>query len=1116
MFILILEGMAQSSKITAENISRKVVHLFQLGRYNDALPLAKKALEIKKSYFGSESAEVAVELNNLAMVYSSLGDYVMAEPLFERALEICQKIFGPEDTIVAQNLCNLGDHYRERAEYSKAESLLKRALEIYNNVPRAKDLGKAWTLNNLGLLYRDLGDYSKAVTLLHMSLDFLENTIETENPHIAKILNSLAEIYCVLGEYSKAESFFNRALFIWEKKLGQIHPDVARGKNNLGELYSILGNFSKAESFLINALATWKKTIGPDHPDVARCLNNLAGIYMSFGEYYEAESHYLLALSILEKTLGPVHPDVARGLNNLAALYRNLGEYSKAEVLFQKAFSILEESLGSEHPDVARNMSSLAEFNLALGNYRKAEVLFQKVIFILEKALGRYHPDVARGFNNIAGTYRVLGENKKAKLYFERALAIKEKTLGPEHPDVAKARTNLAEIYHRLCNYLKAEILYYEGLSVLEKALGEEHSDVAVVLNNLAVFYYDKEDFPKAKIYFDRALSLFNKNKYYLPQEFTVCLYNKAALYAALGDFQKAHILHKQCIQIDKDVIDNVLGFTSEERKKAFLATKNAEVHASISLVVKHLILNQSARKDAFDFWLNRKGIIFDAQRMFQEALIDTDNPEALNAFKALCRKQNELHSHIFNPLSERSAEFIKNEIVKLESEISTLKDKLAQLCPVYAQNKNIYPVDTNDVIDKLPNNSALIEFACIRLYNFQEKKTKGNWLTPHYIAFVVQHQQKDNVLLINLGDALEIDQLIKTLKCRIMKMHVIDSKITEISNKIYKKVFAPILDNIEKVRNLFIAPDGNLNLMPFEILIGSNGRYLIEDFCFNYINSGRELILFNQHYNNDFENRYQALLIGNPDFDLKESGDNKNNFDYIINWPKLPHTEHEVREIQLIIHPKKADFFVGRDATEEVLSTWGTPSILHIATHGFFFNRKARRISSSLISNSRAIIVPEKLDSVTLYLDIENPFHRSGFVLAGANSGYGIITAEKVLRLKLRGTDMVVLSACDTGIGEVQTGEGVYGLRRAFTQTGAKALVMSLWQVPDEGTKELMLNFYRNLKENYSRCESLRQSILTRLKTYRDMFGYQYPNPYYWGGFIFIGNPSIKKQKNI
>jgi CHAT domain-containing protein len=231
----------------------------------------------------------------------------------------------------------------------------------------------------------------------------------------------------------------------------------------------------------------------------------------------------------------------------------------------------------------------------------------------------------------------------------------------------------------------------------------------------------------------------------------------------------------------------------------------------------------------------------------------------------------------------------------------------------------------------------------------------------------------------------------------------------------------------------------------------------------------------------------------------------------------RLPNTREEVRAIHGLIGEDKAESYLGKKAREGILRSKGAPWILHLATHGFFLSDLEMVDMRHKTANGTTLSEDEDShgEPPGRPFKIENPLLRSGIALAGANRALessdneqsdGILTSEKILGLRLRGTDMVVLSACETGVGEVKNGEGIYGLRRAFTQAGARSLVMSMWKVRDRETKELMVSFYKNILSGMNRCQALRQAALNEMKTVKSRYGTAHP--FFWGGFVFMGEP--------
>jgi CHAT domain-containing protein len=304
---------------------------------------------------------------------------------------------------------------------------------------------------------------------------------------------------------------------------------------------------------------------------------------------------------------------------------------------------------------------------------------------------------------------------------------------------------------------------------------------------------------------------------------------------------------------------------------------------------------------------------------------------------------------------------------------------------------------------------------------------------------------------------------------------------------------------------HLLISPDGELNLIPFEALVDGQGRYLVEHYAFTYLTSGRDLQRMQVARNSLSDPLVMAdPLFGEPETDQPSKSDARkpkpvtkrqsiitgNDLSQVYFAP-LAGTEREASTIKSLF--PEITMLTGAAATEARLKQASAPRLLHIATHGFFLTDE---LNDTDTRGTRAISASAK---------IENPLLRSGLALAGANlhkssKDDGILTALEASGLNLWGTKLVTLSACDTGVGEVKNGEGVYGLRRAFVLAGAETLVMSLWPVSDYVTREMMTGYYKGLKEGVGRGESLRQVQLSMIKRKGR------EHPFYWASFIQSG----------
>ena len=572
------------------------------------------------------------------------------------------------------------------------------------------------------------------------------------------------------------------------------------------------------------------------------------------------------------------------------------------------------------------------------------------------------------------------------------------------------------------------------------------------------------------------------------------------------GNYQNAFTKFVDLMSKDKQFIDQVLGFLPDKQKLDFVSTKKKNLNAFLSLVIQHLAPDQEAINTAFDTWISRKGLILEVQRQFQEALVDASDPEAKETMRQLSQVRARLSKLVAAGTDQAVDDAVQRQILALEKEQQLLEVKLIRLSQGYALKKVIDAADSRKIAAQLPGGTVLLDFARVDMFDFESPAKENRWLPAHYVVFVMHAGSGERPVLIDLGEAERVDDLIADLKEKLGEQRDLlkGGRVAgKKAQRLYRTLFAPIIQTLGGAGEIYISPDGNLNLIPFEILQSPEGRYLIEDYTFNYLAASRDVLGFGHGKGT----AGKSLIMGDPDYDLdketssrKAPADPKRSATHAarrsarmdrLHFDRLANTRKEVEAIQRLLGKSNADLYTDQAASEATLFGHGTPRILHMATHGFFLGDQASDGKDAFY---------------------ENPLLSSGIALAGANTSLGssthqsggIVTAEKVLGLKLRGTELVVLSACQTGEGRVQSGEGVFGLRRAFVQAGTQSLVMSMWPVPDQETQELMVQFYRNIAAGMDRSHALRKAALKQMQIARERYGQAHP--LYWGAFVFLG----------
>ncbi|MGA9377805.1 MAG: CHAT domain-containing tetratricopeptide repeat protein [Phormidium sp.] len=990
----------------------------------------------------------------------------------------------------------------QQGKYTEAIPLAERILATFEKVLGTEHPEIVIFINILAILHQQQSNYAQAEPLYQRSLAISEKALGSQHPDVAIILNNLAEMYRYMGNYAKAEPLHQRSLTIWEKALGTEHPNVAASLNNLAELYRQMGNYTKAEPLYQRSLAIREKVLGSEHSDVANSLNNLAELYRQMGKYTQAEPLYQRSLVILEKTLGSGHPNFAATVNNLAELYRQMGNYAQAEPLYQRSLAILEKALGSQHPSLATILNNLALLYRKMGNYAQAEPLYQRSLAVREKALGSEHPNVAASLNNLAELYQKMGNYAQAEPLYQRSLAIQEKAFGSEHSDVAASLNNLAELYRQMGNYTKAEPLYQRSLAIREKVLGSEHPDVAISFNNLAGLYRQMGKYAQAEPLYQRALAISEKALGSQHPDVALSLNNLAALYQIQGNIARAVEFQTRGVNLEEQQLAVNLTVGSESQKRAYMDTFFGTTNATVSLHVQYAANNPEAARLALTTVLRRKGRILEVLTDSLISLRQNITPENQTLLDQLNATRSQLAALIFNKPKNLPLEQYRTQVANLKTQAEKQEADLARRSSEF---RKVSQPATIEAIQKLiPQNAALVELAFY--YPFDAKTSK--WGTPRYVAYILNPDGK--IQWVDLGEAEPINQTVTQFRQALQSQ---SPSIQKIARTLDEKLMQPIRQRLGNTRTLLISPDSQLNLIPFAALVDENNRYLVENYSITYLGSGRDLL----RLQNPVASRSNPVLIANPDYSNpgnpsvqvanKTRGNNTQRSTDLaqIQFGPLPGTLKEAEAIVPLLSGIQK--LTGSQATENALKQVRNPHILHIATHGFFLEDV--ELVAPPIGLSRSLWVepdfsvkpPRRVTG-----NQENPLLRSGLAMAGFNvrkSGDedGVLTAMEAAALNLWGTKLVVLSACETGVGDVANGEGVLGLRRAFVLAGAETQVLSLWKVDDEGTKDLMVSYYRRLLNNEGRSEALREIQLEMLR------GNKYQHPYYWAAFIPSGD---------
>jgi CHAT domain-containing protein len=647
---------------------------------------------------------------------------------------------------------------------------------------------------------------------------------------------------------------------------------------------------------------------------------------------------------------------------------------------------------------------------------------------------------------------------------------------------------------------------------------------------------------------YQRAMRLYKKHTGVEYSLVTFSLNSLAELYKAKGDYAKAIQTTMRIEQIIEDSLNFYFSSGSEAQKQNYLNFLSAQTDTTVSLHVRSAPTNPLAAQLALTTILRRKGRALDVMSGQINVLHQRATSEDLKLLEHLAAARGRLatlQAPGSSPLTLKAlrmstgAERIiikerRAELARLKVEVEKLEGDMSRRSSAEFRAQ-AQPITLEAVRQAISPDAALVEIFSYRPINPLNKLLEpfnlkvmpafeGVDKAHSYVAYVLL-RDTPVPLFVELGDASLIDAEVARLRAALKDPRRQDVK--KLARSLDERVMAPVRRLLGNVRRLFLSPDGALNLIPFAALVDENGQYLIENYSLSYLTSGRDLL----RLRSPSRANTQPLVIANPSFDLDSmssrqttaagsfSGRRSGDFSQAY-WPQLKGTAEEADALRTIL--TGARFITEGQATELALKRVDRPRILHLATHGFFLPDQP----GEAIAETRGLrLGGESKENEVAHQ--ENPLLRSGLILAGANNRWsgtgedGILTALEVGGLNLWGTRLVILSACETGVGDVKNGAGVYGLRRALVLAGSETQIMSVWQVSDGATRDLMIAYYKLLQAGASRTEALRQAQLAMLHetnlgdtgAKRDLLNsnagavkQNRSHPFYWAAFISSG----------
>lgn len=1032
-------------------------------------------------------------------VAQGAGAQPQTRELADRALAVTEAAVGPDDPLTATRLEHVAHLARLGDELATARSLYERALHIRERAQGQEHADVAATLGNLAYIVEISGDLDGAQRLYERALHIAERARGERHPDVAVALADLAGLLRAKSEYAQAKPMLERALAIREATLDATDPDIVHSLTGLGILSRDLGDLPAARVYFERALRVREQGLGPEHPDLARYINNLASLLAESGELAAARPLFERALAIRTKALGPEHRDVGSSTNNLASLLLQIGDYAAARPLFERALTIWEKTLGPEHPNVAISLDNLAHLSGNDGDLETARRLHTRSLAIKEQAFGPEHPSVAITVDDLANVAFALGDLAQARALHERALAIKEKSLGSEHPEVARGRDNLGSTLYAAGEYARARQLHEQALEMRRKSLGPQHPDVALSLRNCAISRL------------------------------------------AQGDVVGAFGFALEAEQIGRDHLRLTSRSLGEREALRYAATRYGALDLVLQLAGEPgAQLGAEAAERAWDAAIRSRAIVLDEMAARHRAAVASSEPEIDSLAAAVQAAREQVASLTVRGAGDETPDEYRRQVETATRAKEAAERALAERSSRFQAELSRARIGLREVLEALPPSAALLAYC---RFTPPRLPSTGQATRPDaaggdaaYLALVGRNQAGVPLVeAVRLGAAAPIDSLAAAWRREAGSFAWNDrtgereAACRRVGDALRRLVWDPIAPRVAGAELVLVVPDGRLHLVNLAALPVGDRDYLVERQLLHVLSTERDLLRMPAPVG------HGLLAVGDPDYDRANSAAGSRVPQLLamltpfrgarpdcsafeeLRFAPLPQSRREIGDVRRMwkrSHRDEAGVeLTGRHADESsVKAALPGKRVVHLATHGFFLGDDCPPSDLGGVMRHAGSTTASSTPLATASL--ENPLLLSGLALAGSNlreqsapdTEDGVLTAEEVASLDLRGVEWAVLSACDTATGDVRAGEGVFGLRRAFETAGASTLIMSLWAVEDETGRAWMEELYRaRFDDGLSTAQAVQQADLRILAKRRAKRLSTHPSV--WAGFIAAGD---------
>lgn len=843
---------------------------------------------------------------------------------------------------------------------------------------------------------------------------------------------------------------------------GDATSDESLAYNNLRQGEALMaGNrmYLAGQSF-IRAASLYEKAGKLNTANFAQVIGDFALLNQNKGLYAKALPYCDSAIKLRTQLDNKIMLAVA--YNNKGVLLKDMGSYTEAEEQLKKAYKLLD----VEKNDLGRALTynNLAMVYVNMNKLKDAETQMDSAMAYASKAMVGTSSNYIKLDINLAYIYRLQKKYDDASGIYRKAIMIKENNLGA-HPDLAHLKSGLADLYIEMNKLDEVEKLLKSAYDINKRKLGENHPATIKVLQQEAYYFRYIGENQKSIGLITKVVE--KKKEIYgeAHPSYLQALEELAITQWNLNQTQEAKKSFQTVLDNTRNYITTYFNTLNDNEKNLYWEKTSVTLQHYYAFVLSNYQKDSSMIKQLLNTVIVTKGFLLNGSSKLRNSILQSDDKELKEIYKKWLDTKENLNSAY--QLSKEELVQEKINIDSLSKKADEYERQLSQKSALFGENNAKGIASYEPIQESLKAEEAAVEI--VQVNEFINKFTGK----AYYLGIVIK---KGSLGIVNIGLADTIDKSIAAFRAQI-----IEEKPEPFIYPIVWKGIDSCLAAIDKV---YLSLDGAFHQLSINALKDESSKYVIDKYSLQFVGNIKDVVSLKKSQNKIVKPK-TAFLIGNPMYGTHD----------LI--PQLPGTEKEVKSVTATLKALglTATALYGKEATETRMKAIKSPDILHIATHGYFLADVSKMETSKVLG-------------IDISAAKDNPLLRSGLLLANCDNVFdenyrapgadnGVLTAYEAMTLNLDKTDLVVLSACETGLGSVKQGEGVYGLQRAFLIAGAKSIIMSLWSVSDEATMELMIMFY----SNYAKTGNKQQAFADAQKKLKA----KYKEPFYWSAFVML-----------